>query len=252
MSSEAVTPEKVPSAVRELHLLLLPVAADVDRSWRPRRGARPEREDGGSLTSRSALAIPSHHRQLTLSAVRQRVCDVFCPSGGLSPTQRLHQRTFSATKNKEQLALAKRAVKFIEHAYIILRRRRGAPRVLSLCACHLQVELVLAWLRIHDDLCNAEQSYIESLTTLLDCYAAPMQERGVLPAAHQEVLFCNIRLIRDFHKGLLERFRTCYNPGALANAFADLIAFLPHYSVYISACLIPLHCFVARRGETNG
>lgn len=78
MSLEAVTPDKVPSAVRELHLLLLPVAADVDRSWRPRRGARPEKEDGGSLISRSALVIPSRHRQLTLSAVRYPASDIDC------------------------------------------------------------------------------------------------------------------------------------------------------------------------------
>ena len=93
-----------------------------------------------------------------------------------------------------------------------------------------------AWLQIHEDLCNSELSYIESLTTLLDDYALPMQQKDVLSPAQQAVLFCNIRLIRDFHKGLAQRFAASFSSVSLAQAFCDLIAFLPHYGIYISAC----------------
>lgn len=140
--------------------------------------------------------------------------------------------TYVASKHPREVALLSRCVTRLERAFLALKRRRGLRGIQSLFTDTSL--LANAWLQIHEDLCKSEQAYVDNLTTLLDYYAAPIQYYQVLSPEQQAVLFCNIRLIRDFHRGFVQRLAACCSSIALANCFCDVIAFLPHYGVYIS------------------
>jgi hypothetical protein len=96
--------------------------------------------------------------------------------------------------------------------------------------------------KIIKELLSTEETYVNSLTWLIENFQAPILQGGIITPAQDDLIFLNSASILELHKPLLEKLKTIVkltgetgmDQVCIGNIMLDLVPWLRLYTTYIN------------------